>query len=442
MARIALLLFILLVPMFAQTATADMGSTKLPLRVRMVLVKIAPLLEKSNYDEAAEILVAFRNKQKDEDDLVYNHPQVVFALGNCFALTDRFQQARKLYREVVKRNPDHLTGWQNLATTEYELENYTDASKAFLRSYQLTLQLEKVEPKYLYYCAITLLMAEQYGSCLEKFDQLITRHPEAMTLEWKENLVHALLHDNKAIRALPYIIELTEGYSGKKQQRWQEILLQQYMTLDLYKKALVFADKLTRKHPTTPAWWKGLVHIHLHKGNYNKALAAMTIYSYLTEMSREEHKLLADLFLQQSIPRKAIAGYELNLKDEKEEKEEETIFALVRAYRAVDQNELALQKLDANKAHVASYKLFMERGEILYSIKKYPEAATAFSKAANHGGKVKGRALLMAGYCYWQLEQLKKASAAFLEAAKSKRYRSEAKKALKQLEKLSQVPAA
>jgi tetratricopeptide (TPR) repeat protein len=198
----------------------------------------------------------------------------------------------------------------------------------------------------------------------------------------------------------------------------------------MYDKALTLANQLTRNDPTSAVWWKGLTHIYLQLGQYREALAAMTIYSYLAPMSDTEYRLLADLFLQQGIPRKAIENYDACTFGKKDK---QAALRLVQAYRSIDRLSLALEKLDGFAEILDAEAYEIERAEILYSMKRYEEAADSYLKVAEREGKDSDRASLMAGYSFWQLQENEKAIAAFSAIAAEKKYAGEAAKAISQL---------
>ena len=89
--------------------------------------------------------------------------------------------------------------------------------------------------------------------------------------------------------------------------------MQQYLNLDMDKKALAFATRLTREDPLEPRWWKALAHIRLKSGTGEtaqaKALADLLVYGYLTPMTPEEKQLAGDLYLTLEIPEKAAGVY-------------------------------------------------------------------------------------------------------------------------------------
>lgn len=415
---------------FAVPSAVGAHPGSLPLRVRMVLMKVQPLMEKEAFDKAAGVLEAYRSRGSGPEDTLYEHPEINFVLGNCYIQTGKLKQARACYRRTVTRKTGHRGAWQNLAKTEYDLGNHTKASEAFLKSYQLS---ESREPELLYYASVALFFAGHYEQGLVHFHKLLDTHPEAVTLEWKENLVYGLIQAEKNRQALPVIVELTEGFGGKKQRRWREILLQQYLTLDMRKDALSLVMSLSRNDPTEPVWWKALVHIQLQDEQYNKALAALTIYSFLTPLEIEEEKLLGDLYLQQGVPRKAVVRYE-NFNKKKIDKQ--TILCLARAYIDIGRPELALKRLKSLPALEKDQEVMMLHGEILYTMKQFEQAAEVYRDAASIEGRHGARAYLMAGYSYWQLGETDNARSCFQKAAQQKQCRNEAQRAMRQLEEI------
>jgi len=233
------------------------------------------------------------------------------------------------------------------------------------------------------------------------------------------------------------MIELASGFTGKKQQKWREILLQQYMSLNMHKEALVMVRNLTQEAPTIPIWWKGLAHIQLQQNNYKKALAAMTIYSYLTPLAQDEEKLLADLYMQQRIPRKAVIYYE---KYAQKKIDSQTALNLARSYLDLGRPKLALEKLNTFAKQLKNQEIEMTRGEILYSTKQYAKAAVAFKHATTMSEKKKARGFLMAGYSYWQLGDYRNAEIAFKKTLRLKQnLTKEAHNALEQLVPYSKI---
>jgi tetratricopeptide (TPR) repeat protein len=396
------------------------------------------MLQKKEYTRVVETLLAFQARggpvpePGQPDPKGYHHPEIYFILGNCHLLLEHHALAAVAYRQTVARDAARTSAWLNLARTYYEMNQYAKAGRCFIRGYE-TAEVKTPEP--LYYSAVTYLMADDHKRCIEIFGRLLAAHPAAVKPEWKEYLVHALLASDQPRRALPYIRELAHTYSGDKQIQWQEILLYQYMQLEMADEALDLALNLTRQAPTVAKWWKALTHIQLNGGREEEALAALTVYAFLTPLSMEQKKLLADLNLQLGIPVKAVPIYETCLK---KKPNKELLQRLILAYRQLGRPKKALERINAITLDPKKdTDLMMLKGEMLYSLKQFAEAATAYRQAGRSGGRHSGRAWLMAGYAAWQIDDISASKDAFAKATKYKRERKAATTALRQLAQLS-----
>ena len=412
------------------------GFNDLPIRVRMVLTKVSPLMQEKNYGKAAEILEKFRAEGKPDksgesiDGRGYNHPEVCFFLGNCYLMMGKYEQAADAYRDSVKKDPGRTSAWLNLARAAYETKQLFEAGRCFTKAYETS---EDKKPDHLYNSALSYLMAGDHDLSLERFRWLQNNHPSAMKPEWKENLVHALLSAGRPRKALPHIRELASIYTGKKQRQWQEILLYQYVQLEMKKKALDLAMHLTQSAPTVEKWWKALANIHLNEGRYEEALAALIIYSFLETPDRTEKKLLADLSLEVGIPVKAAPIYEGCLK---ESADKAMLKRLVYAYRQLGRPEKALERIRAFPENSGEADLILLSAELYYTLEQYEQAASAYRRAAGEKGDHQGRAWLMAGYSAWQSDNFTESRQAFKRAAE---YGQQKKSALKALEELKKV---
>jgi tetratricopeptide (TPR) repeat protein len=429
------------VPVFLlpQAVFAEGGThaQDLPMPVRVLFAKIHPMVLNKEYPRAVETILAFQARGATVPDTGrpdpkgYHHPEVYFALGNCYLLQERYGPAAAAFRQAVARDGTHAGAWLNLANACYEMKRYAEAGHAFARGYETAGQKN---PDHLYCSAAAYLMANDHIRSIEIFERLLASHPTAVKPEWKENLVHALLAANQPRRALPYIRELARTYSGDKQTRWQEILLYQYIQLDMRDEALDVTLTLTRQAPTESKWWKALTHIQLNAGRYEEALAALMVYSFLTPLSMEEKKLLADLNLQLGIPIKAAPAYETCLK---EKPDKQVLQRLALAYRQLGRLETALERIETFGLKPDDADLMLLKGELLYSLKQFHEAAEAYRQAARNGDARAGHAWLMAGYAAWQMNDIVASKEAFARASEYGREKKTALAALRQLGLLS-----
>ena len=205
------------------------------------------------------------------------------------------------------------------------------------------------------------------------------------------------------------------------------------MQLEMADEARDLALNLTRQTPTVAKWWKALTHIQLNGEREEEALTI--VYAFLTPLSMEEKKLLADLNLQLGIPLKAVPIYEACLK---KRPNKELLQRPILAYRQLGRPGEALECINAVTLNPKKdTDLMMLKGEMLYSLKQFAEAASAYRQAAQSGGRHSGRAWLMAGYAAWQIDDISASKDAFAKATKYKRERKAATTALRQLAQLS-----
>ncbi|BHH85850.1 tetratricopeptide repeat protein [Desulforhopalus sp. 52FAK] len=377
---------------------AKENSSTLPTTVRLVLAKAGKMVENKDFDKAISLLTTFQEKAPANcrDEEVSHHPQVSYYLGFCYLMQNRYEEARRALEHTVERDAQHLSGWLNLAKACYELHDYPRAAECFTKAYTLD---PKKNPELLYYGAVAHLLAEQHKQSIAVFEKIIANHPNKMEPYWRENLVHALLSADRARLALVHIKLLIAGYEGEKKIRWQEILLQQYVLLDMGKEALAYAHTLTEQAPTQPKWWKALASLYLQKENYKPALTALVIDSYLEPLSAEESKLVADLYLQLGIPGKAAARYQDILHANNSPR---LVERLVLALRQLGETERALAVLDKFAATTMTPSLLMQKADLLYELGKYQQAAELYTRTAKKEGRQKDRALQMAEYAMLQ----------------------------------------
>jgi tetratricopeptide (TPR) repeat protein len=323
-----------------------------------------------------------------------------------------------------------VEAWQNLAKTYYEQQKYTRAADCFETAYEKS---HPSNPDTLYFSALSFLAAGQYEASIAAFQRLFQSHPDRVTLQWKGHYAQALLAAEHPRRALPLIRSLVEQSSGAEKTRWRKILLYQFIQLDMRSEALAYATRLTRSECTRAIWWKALAHIHLSNGCTEKALAALTIYGFLTPLSTEEKKLWADLNLEVDIPARAAARYHELLQDHPDE---QTLRNLILACRKLDNCQEALEALARYAPATQSPDLLMLKADMLYSLKRYPEAEAAYRQVARAKTPLAGQAWLLAGYAACQSDDWPAGRQAFKKAAQDKRHRKAALLAMRQIQGL------
>ncbi|WDP90074.1 MAG: tetratricopeptide repeat protein [Desulfobacter sp.] len=423
----------------SQAKQAAAGKDNLSIPVRRLLQKVRICMDKEDYSGA---VAAIRESQKSKkkDGRLCSHPLVCLALGNSHLLLSDHARAESAYLAALDMDPEFMDARVNLAKVYTDTNQYAKAAKAFFGAYSLS---SPKHPDYLYYSAVMHMMDQKTPLAIKHFDTLFAAHKDRVTRQWKENYANALMTAQRWKRAVPLVKDLIAGAQGKEKIKWQETLLQIYLTTNEMKRARDYATALCRQAPTVSKWWKALVHVNLSLGHYDKALDGLIIYGFLTPLSREEQKLFADLSLQLNIPRRAAGLYEALLagaRDRTGKKDKQLLQHLVTALRQTGKGDQALAALDRFAPKTCDPELLILKGDILYEAENYKAANAAYRMAAREKKcPRRGQAWLMAGYAAWQHNDLTASRQAFENAARFKGFRKDALAAIAQMERTKQM---
>ncbi|NOX34330.1 MAG: tetratricopeptide repeat protein [Deltaproteobacteria bacterium] len=302
---------------------------RLPLAAGICANKARSLFQTGKIRKAVHLLEDFTAKKAglDKEQVQkrgYNHYYIHFIIGNYYSILAQKEgnkifslNAIKSYQDSTRANPFFAAAWLNLAKSQYEAGFFARAAGSFEKGYDTS---KTRKPVHLYNAAICYFQARDPEKALSVFRHLIKAHPGKLTLAWKKTLVNILFSLEKYKTALPWLEELAQKSRTGKKKKWQEILLYQYLSLGMDKKALAYANFLTQTDVLEPKWWKALCHIHLGNQDLEKGLSALIIYGYLSPLTREERLLEADLYLSLDIPAKAALIYENVLKSKTDPK--------------------------------------------------------------------------------------------------------------------------
>ncbi|MBU0971779.1 MAG: tetratricopeptide repeat protein [Proteobacteria bacterium] len=445
---------LLLLPLSLQAEAAE----ELPFAAGLCVNKANLLIKEEKIGPAIALLEAFEAKRQglnpqEAAQKGYDHYYIDFLLGNCFLMLDQkeknpihVKRAIAAFSRAVEKNTNFSPAWLNLARCCYELGDMARAATAFVKGYETSLE-KKAE--YLYYAAVCHSADQNNAQALFVFNRLLADHPEEISLEWKETLVNIFFSLEKYAQALPWIQELADKSPDTKKRKWQEILLYQYLTLKMEKKALAYALFLTRTDPLEPKWWKALTHIHLEKNRLEDGLCSLMIYSFITPLSRQETTLMADLFMACNIPLKAAQYYEawLELAATNTPPQEtgvgpdniqDKVAKLSQAYLSAANPGAALEWVEKGLAMGKDPRLLRIKADLLYGQKNFPAACDTYeqlSRFKNH----EGPGLLMMGYAAWNQGLVQKAAKAFTAAASHKKQEKAAQKALEQIQQTARI---
>ena len=412
---------------------------KMPMAVQHLLINVRKAMDKNDYAAAVKLIQG--TQAKSQSNKPCSHPTVCLALGNCFLMQKNLDRAEAAYLTALSLDKNYLDAQVNLAKVYTDTHRPAKAAEAFWTAYQLS---DPKNSKYLYYSAVMALTDGKTQTAIRRFESLFAAHPNQVTRQWRENYANALVTAQQWKKAAPVIRNLIAQSKGEVRIKWQEVLLQIYLTMNDTSKALDLATTLSRQSPSEARWWKARVHIRLTRGEYAGAFEDLIIYSFITPLSRQEKKLFADLSLQLNIPARAAHMYETLIAESAGQKSSpahtrQMINRLVCAYRQMDRSDKALAVLNRFDPQAGNPELLLLKGDVLYESKDYKAADKAFRTAAQKNCSQKGQAWLMAGYAAWQYNDLVASRSAFKQAAQYKRHRKDALAAIAQLNKRIQM---
>ncbi len=404
---IALMIFFILISSAClPSAAVALEQGKLPHAAGECVNRAQNMMQKGRFSDAIHELKAFKAKGKGVSEKVavqngYNHYYIDYMLGNAFMMlaedesedekkenilpgkgggkgkkgekggkgeersSDLKKKAVRYYEHTVRKKDDIAAVWLNLAVCRYDLGRMEAAAAAFLKGYGVSEEKYK-KAMHLYYGAVCYFQSggkKNQTKALQVFKKLIRLHPGEISFDWLESYLSMLFTLNQNKAALPYIRKLIEKFNVKKndknsaknndknstknsyekRRKWQEILLYQYLHLNMEKSALKYARYLAKSDPVEPKWWKGLSHIYLNRNDLAKGLRSLIVYGFLTPLTRDEETLMADLYLSLNIPSMAVPYYEKILK---EGFDREKARRLLHACLLSEQPEKALEWID------------------------------------------------------------------------------------------------
>jgi tetratricopeptide (TPR) repeat protein len=366
-------------------AWAENKAPKLTPAVRQAVYDAQQAMGKKEFLKAEKCLKKYIRKYPQKP-----HYLVEFNLGNVLALIGKEREALSHYKTSADLYPGYAAVWQNMGKICFDLKQYEQAGDCLLKAHETD---KKKDPSALYNVAAFYIMA------------------------------------GKEEKALPHLQYLSSGQAGPPKCEWLEALLKVYLDLQLKEKAFEVINRLLDKSGNDPRWWKMLAQFHLQQNDYKKALAMLTIHSYMTSTTRKDIMFLGDLANAIGIPLKAAEYYEKALSFSNSPADYEK---LATVYIAAQKPEKAIGALNRALNKKPTSKLWHMMGQVLYEIEEFGKAHNAFDQSARLNPK-DGRPYLMMGYCALQLENKDKAVLALKKASQFPRQRKISRELLKQV---------
>ncbi len=366
----------------AATRDLSIGATR-------VLYEAQQLIDRKEYEKAGRILEKFIEKHPKR-----NHCFIAFTLANALYFVGDKEESLAHYQAAVRMNPAFGPAWVNLGQVAYDLKRYGLAAGALVEGFARTGEEEGKNPDLLYYAAVAYIL------------------------------------DGHQEKAAPILEALVSGKHGDPDKEWFQALLNIYLDLDHEKKAERLIEQMMQRYGDQPETWKLSYQFEANRQNYKMAAVALTVYSYLKPLTREEAILLADLYATIKVPLLACAYYEKAFASGASSEEYER---LASAYMSAHRTGQARQTLTEALKNKPTPKLWSLVGDLNYMEEDFEGAYYAFEESARLDPK-DGRAYLMMGYCALQTNKKKQAADALQRAKGFPKQRKLAKQLLEHVD--------
>ncbi|MFW6387550.1 MAG: tetratricopeptide repeat protein, partial [Thermodesulfobacteriota bacterium] len=342
------------------------------------------------------------------------------------------------FERSVKGDSTLNAGWINLAQCRFHLKDYAAAARAFERAYALA---DPPEPRWRYNAALAWYQEREPERARELLQRLLEGFPDAIALQWRELLVHIYMHEggerNQRL-ALEQVEILARESSASARKRWREYLIHLYLQLDMTDTALEYVGTLLKDEILEVRWWRIAAHIHLDQQHYTRALVALQVVGFLDPENAREERLRADLCLQLGIPVQAITYLSDLLEISSDTDDDEVLLLLAQAHLQRHEPRQALEYLEQIDTGEEAVQHLRVRAQILYMLKDYAEAYTAYAELADREQKSvnRARAWLFAGYAAWNAGELEAARDALEHATREPEFSGQAQQLLEHLRDL------
>lgn len=367
-------------------ANSKAKAPDLPPAVQKTVYEAQQAMKQKHYEKARQILEGLLR-----DNLPKDHYLVEFTLGNVLLLSGMESESIRHFRKATELYPGYGPAWQNLGKTYFDLKQHEKAGDCFWKAFEAG---KKKDPDLLYNVAVCYLMA------------------------------------GKERKALPHLEYLARRMAGRPKAEWLEAYLKTCLDLKQKRKAIQTVKRLLDREGNDPRWWKILGNFYLQMGNYKKALACLTIYSYLTPLKRKEIILLGDLSYSIGLPLRAAKYYHEAI-DRQEDIS--TYRKLANAYIAGHNYNEAIKILGRALKFKPSFEMWAMMGDLYYQQEDFEKAYHAYSQSVRLNPK-NGRALLMMGYCALHMHRNDAARRAFVKAAHFAEHRKKVRQVLEEIE--------
>ena len=373
--------------MVQQSARAD--SALLSERTYKRLSVIHELMGEEKYGEALKRLDSLA---KTVGSRKYENAVVLQTYGYLYVSTDKPRKAIDAFNQSLQSQAMPETAEQNVRLNLTQLHMGLGENRKAVGLYETWIKLEKTPSPGGYALGGTLYAATK-------------------------NYTLAARYLKSAIAA-----------SKKPREGWYRLLLAVYYEEEKYSQAAALLEDMVARFPLKKEYWQQLSAVYSTLGNDSKSLATLQL-AYLNGLLTEENELmnLARFYMYMEMPYKAVLLIENAMQNNVMQVNKESLEVLYQACIRANEHEKAISVMYRLSDITGDGNVLVEIAQLKAGMGHWSEANQTITEAIGKEGLDNpGRAYLIQGITFYELNERGKAAESFKLAQKDSETKKEA----------------
>lgn len=332
---------------------------------------------------------------------------------------DNYTQAERALADLLAQTEagsyDRAVVQQTIAYLYSEQGQYDKAVAAFQKALDANALPDDVTHNLRYNLAQLLIADGQYKKGISLMESWLQGETQP------DNDVFVLLAtanyriDNHT-KVIEYIRRAIRNDADPKED-WYRLQLSSHMSLKQYKSAIQILETLLTRYPYQKIYWDQLAALYLEQDKEFTSLAVRLLADRLDLGDSKTLINLADMYRYLSIPYKSGQLLQQAVADGVINNNFDNLEKLAQSWLAAREDKLAAQTLQNMLPMDTSGQTHLKLGQVYIGMEQWQQALTVLEQSQTLlKGNQLGRAYLLTGMAFFNLEQLTKAKAAFSEA--------------------------
>ncbi len=342
----------------------------------------------------------------------------------------KYQAALKMLNSLY--NPDKLTEYEQANVLNYigfVYYNMDDVNNA-IRTYERMLAIPSLEPqtaKQTVYTMVQLLtMQEQYGKALSTLERWFTLEPNPAAEPYilQAQILYNLDRYRDMVRPIETAMDVARERGKPVKEDWYGLLNFAYFQQENYAKVRDIQIILLQNWPKA-RYWKSLAGAFTELGEDEKLIYAYDAAHTQGMLTKDtEFVTMAQLYLQAEVPYKAGTLLQEKMDAGVVEKSEKHYRLLSQAWMLAMEDDKAIPALKAAANLASDGELDLRLANAYLNVGEYGDCVTSANTAFKKGGlKNPDNAQISLGMCLYNLRRYGDAKTAFTKAANAPRAR-------------------